>query len=392
MSIGLSQISKSETEETIKQLKHAIAVKKCWACGCFHNLLLTIEEAIAPAQRNSELNDVIKAAYERLVPKKYDCLGCDVCYAALAINSIEQAYNLCSAESEVCSGDKIEARKGWPPLPGAYTVLKYRAPVAICTLTDEALASIIANNSASDIAIVGTLQTENLGIERLIWNIITNPNIRFLILCGADSKKSVGHLPGQSLMALEQSGIDSKARIIGAKGKRPILRNITPDAIDHFRQAVNIIDLIGNVEPSEIMNAVASCSKRNPGRAEPFTSEGLLKPVRGYLPQSVIPDPAGYFVIYIDRDRQLLLLEHYKNNGLLDTVIEGKSAAELYSPAIEKGLVSRLDHAAYLGKELARAEQALVSGDQFIQDAAPEHKISADTGHSCSCGSACKEE
>jgi tetrahydromethanopterin S-methyltransferase subunit A len=41
-------------------------------------------------------------------------------------------------------------------------------------------------------------------------------------------------------------------------------------------------------------------------------------------------------------------------------------------PAVDRGLLSRLDHAAYLGRELARAEQALAAGQPFIQDAAPE--------------------
>jgi hypothetical protein len=39
---------------------------------------------------------------------------------------------------------------------------------------------------------------------------------------------------------------------------------------------------------------------------------------------------------------------------------------------IEKKLVTRLDHAAYLGRELARAEWALKAGDPYVQDAAPE--------------------
>ena len=49
----------------------------------------------------------------------------------------------------------------------------------------------------------------------------------------------------------------------------------------------------------------------------------------------------------------------------------GANAAELYSPAIEQRLVSRLDHAAYLGRELARAEGALRSGRPYVQDTAP---------------------
>ena len=53
-----------------------------------------------------------------------------------------------------------------------------------------------------EVAIVGTLHTENLGIERLVSNVLANPHIRFVIVCGPDSRQAIGHLPGQSLVAL----------------------------------------------------------------------------------------------------------------------------------------------------------------------------------------------
>lgn len=47
---------------------------------------------------------------------------------------------------------------------------------------------------------------------------------------------------------------------------------------------------------------------------------------------------------------------------------------------MDAGLLTRLDHAAYLGRELAGAETALAPGDPYIQDAAPEQPC----GPSCS--------
>jgi len=70
---------------------------------------------------------------------------------------------------------------------------------------------------------------------------------------------------------------------------------------------------------------------------------------------------------------------------VLTTIIEGRTAAELYMTAIDRNLVSRLDHAAYLGCELARAEQAILSGEGYVQDAAPEAASTA----SCGCTDAC---
>jgi ATPase subunit of ABC transporter with duplicated ATPase domains len=45
--------------------------------------------------------------------------------------------------------------------------------------------------------------------------------------------------------------------------------------------------------------------------------------------------------------------------------------AALYATISERGLVSRLDHAAYLGCELARAEMSLKHGWEYYQDRAP---------------------
>ena len=70
-----------------------------------------------------------------------------------------------------------------------------------------------------------------------------------------------------------------------------------------------------------------------------------------------------------------------------------------YIPAIGKGLVSRLDHAAYLGKELARAEQSLLKDGAYVQDAAPELQAPFQVLNehltelsACGCGSSCRED
>jgi tetrahydromethanopterin S-methyltransferase subunit A len=44
----------------------------------------------------------------------------------------------------------------------------------VCTLTAENLAATVVRKTG-EIAIVGTLNAENLGIERLILNVLANP-------------------------------------------------------------------------------------------------------------------------------------------------------------------------------------------------------------------------
>ena len=363
--------------EAAAQLRTAAETKKCWACGCLHHALETIDRAVPETSRPMLLGEAMVSARACLVPQRYDCLGCEICYPAVALSALGETG---ACDTAVCPTEAVEARPGWPPLPGSYRVLRYHAPVAVCALNSEDLIDPMAASAPDVIAIAGTLQTENLGIERLITNVLANPFIRFVVVCGDDSRKAIGHLPGQSLVALARDGVNDNRRIINAKGKRPVLRNLEPAAIDHFRRTVEVVDLIGVSNIQQISAAVRGCADRDPGAAEPFAMSNVTVPIAGRLPQKMVSDPAGYFVIFIDRVRSLLSLEHYENNGVLTKIIEGRSAAEIYMTAIERALITRLDHAAYLGRELARAEQALSSGEIYVQDAAPEQCSSQ-----CSC-------
>ncbi len=391
MTMEVGMTADAAIEEAVGYLREAAEAKKCWPCGCLHSGLAAIERAFPHATRPTELDAVIRLARERLIEVRYECLGCEVCYPAVAINALSHLGGEHPIEIGACPTAPVETREGWPPLPGSYRVLRYSAPVAVCTLTDEALAASVAAQGEPELAIVGTVQTENLGIERLLENVLTNPNIRFLIVCGADSRQAIGHLPGQSLLALARSGIDERSRILGAAGKRPVLRNLPRDAVEHFRRTVEVVDLIGRDQASAVLAVVKDCAARNPGAAHAFAREQVVKPLQGYLPERMVSDPTGYFVVYVNRPRQLLSLEHYRNDGVLDAVIEGGTAPELYIPAVDKGLISRLDHAAYLGRELARAEQALRSGEPFVQDAAPEAPAATPVNAACGCESHAKE-
>ncbi len=383
MATPVANISETEARDSLTevaaQVWTAAETRKCWACGCLRHALDAIDRAVPEPSRPSSLAEALRCARARLVPQRYACLGCEVCYPAVALNALGVAGG-CAVDEAVCPTEPVEARSGWPPLPGSYRVLRYQAPVAICALNSEQMIDHVTAADAGAVSIAGTLQTENLGIERLITNVLANPFIRFVVVCGADSQKAIGHLPGQSLVALAREGINASGRIIDAKGKRPVLRNLEAAAVDHFRRTVEVIDLVGTSDLDPIMVAVRACAAPNPGPAEPFAPSSIPQPIAGAVPEKMISDPAGYFVVFIDRVGSQLDVEHYQNNGVLTAIIKGRSAAEVYMTAIERSLLTRLDHAAYLGRELARAEQALRSGEPYVQDAAPE-RCSAD----CSC-------
>ena len=171
---------------------------------------------------------------------------------------------------------------------------------------------------------------------------------------------------------------------MGAPGARPYLKNISTKAVSHFKKTVKVYDRIGATDAGMIVELARQCGRENPGPADPWAGEAPVPVIASRLPRRTVRDPAGYFVIYVDRARGLLSLEHYRNDGVLDALIEGRAAAELYTPALEENLISRLDHAAYLGRELTRAEMALCTGQPYRQDAAPEvAACSCDPGAQC---------
>ena len=83
-------------------------------------------------------------------------------------------------------------------------------------------------------------------------------------------------------------------------------------------------------------------------------------------------DAMGSFTIMVDRINEYVVALHYSHAKMEkpDKIIKGKTADAVYSKIIELGLVSREDHVAYLGSELAKAEIALRTGKEYIQDRA----------------------
>jgi len=105
-------------------------------------------------------------------------------------------------------------------------------------------------------------------------------------------------------------------------------------------------------------------------------------------------DPAGYFIIFLDRETGEICADHYGNDvneqglatdpetgevlackgGLkrVPTVqYRGRSAKELGMKITEAATLcplTKLDHALYLGREFVRAELALLAGSEYVQD------------------------
>lgn len=168
--------------------------------------------------------------------------------------------------------DKKSPAEGWPVINGDYITGDPESPVAVTTLASHN-EDVGAEAGA---AISGPCKTENLGIEKVVANIISNPNIRFLILCGAEVQ---GHITGQSFEALHQNGVDpDKRSIVGATGAIPYVENIPDEGIERFQQQLEIVNMIDNEDAAAIQAKVKECIEKDPGA---FEEEAMVISLEG---------------------------------------------------------------------------------------------------------------
>lgn len=375
----MNQLDKKIVWDKIESfIKKGISLPKCRKCGCMKDGLETISGIVVKEARGEkDLTAKIESWKSRIGKSEYSCLGCKLCYPAEALNILDQEYPDTSIKSKTCS---IEGEKGsWPPIPGDYHFISDgpEFTVAVSTLASVALADRLYEMKPSGLSIVGKTETENIGIDKIVKNIITNPAISYQILAGIDSE---GHSPGKTLIALIENGVDHDMRVIGSPGKKPILRNVNESEVEVFRKQVRIIDMIGCEDVSQIANkiielsnkdkakSVCSCHSCNDKNNIPPMS--ALEVIEAKPPTHIRLDKAGYFVIIPQPETGKIVVEHYSYDNRLQRTIEGKDARSIYWTIIQNGWITELNHAAYLGKELARAELSLQSHIKYIQDGA----------------------
>ncbi len=269
-------------------------------------------------------------------------------------------------------------KDSWPYIPGKYFVHDVTAPVAVTTLGSVALAKDVSQANPEGLCIVGKVETENIGIEKIIKNILANPAIQYLICAGAEPPK---HLTGKTFECLFENGIDDKKRIIGSPGMRPALPNTSAEEVEQFCKQVTPVMMIDCTDVETICAKVKEiAAQAAPSNAKPLprsqaSHENIVPSddvdcviAAHHDPHRIKLDMKGYFVINLLEDR--LQVEHYDYKERFVRVIEGDNARDIYLTIVDNDWVSKLDHAAYLGKELARAEYAFKNGLEFTQDGA----------------------
>lgn len=100
-------------------------------------------------------------------------------------------------------------------------------------------------------------------------------------------------------------------------------------------------------------------------KGEVITEEIDVPETEGLANYKFTQDPAGSFKINVING-QIMAVHYLKMKPTI--AIYGQTAKEIYDEIITRKLVSRIEHAAYLGQELQKAENALKLGKNYVQD------------------------
>jgi len=377
----------------LHEIARGMELKKCRKCGCMKDALDQAGRAFESSQE-PEIRSLLPRISDyqaRMEPLAYDCICCKQCWGAdatieLANHFDEVELDRCGSGDEHASGGinsavgssnryaRAAAIAAWPPHPGDYVLGNPEGTVAICTLSNRDLPVRLIAAGEPAVAIAGRCDTENIVVEKVVLNLLANPRIRWLVICGTEAK---GHRAGDAFLRLKERGVDVDMRVLESASWRPILKNLTLLDVAQFRQQIEEVNLIGVTDIEGILATVRGCSHRPvqallaaPAEACRGDTLAAIEHIPAKAPKELRLDRAGFFIVLPQPQKGLIVCEHYENDGRLAHVIEGRQAALIASTVVERGFVTQLDHAAYLGRELAKAEAALSYGITYEQDAA----------------------
>ncbi len=211
----------------------------------------------------------------------------------------------------------------FPVEKGNYLLGNEYSPVAVVIpRSNHDLIKIAIEGGA---AIAGRLVTANIGIEKIIANIISNPNIRYIILFGFESE---GHLAAQALLSLHKHGIDNTGKIINSDGLTPYIRNLPVSAVERFRnQIIYILNLIGEDEPILLKKVITVCLQEPKNAVEvTLNKENYLL----YDPRAFNSEPMIFQIT-----EKLKYDGIYETLSPFSTVIHAQSIASAYPLLIE---------------------------------------------------------
>ena len=274
-----------------------------------------------------------------------------------------------------------DSAANWPFVPGKYRIVDRSAPVVVATMGRDERGADLASLAPPGLCMVAELHSTR-DVEKLIRNLVSNLAVQRLIVAGTDSPKQP---LGEALLRILADGqhdngkADVSEEVISAI--QELKTRVIEADIQACRDQVKAIDLLGAGDVGEVLTriaqAAAEAKRPNVGFVVPSSEadEAVEQIIAAEnVSYEAQPDKAGDFVIRLGSDR--IIVEHYGQHDKLLRVVEGTDARDLCLTLIRNGWVSKLDHAAYLGRELMRAELALRRGEAYTQSDDQHENIS----------------
>jgi len=226
-------------------------------------------------------------------------------------------------------------------------------------------------------------KSERLGYKRVIADPILEPVnqgfveslLSFYELRGLDPKLPIMMGVGNVVELYDADSPGLTALLLGAASEIGVNFVLTVEASDktqgnvaevrEARDMMTISKLRGSVPKDLGLDLLILKEKRK--FFDPY-DEGIEKTtevIQATAEGKFRPDPKGFFKIFLDKSEIVAVL--YTEWGP-KIVIRGRTADGICHEIIERGLVSEIGHAAYLGRELQKAEIALKTGRGYLQE------------------------
>ncbi|MEK7853953.1 MAG: DUF4346 domain-containing protein, partial [candidate division NC10 bacterium] len=170
----------------------------------------------------------------------------------------------------------------------------------------------------------------------------------------------------EAIRRLWAAGLTPAGRIRGLPRVGP-LPNLDSRSLALVRTRVAVGDLGPTRDGGRILRAAHAIPRRRQKGGRRFPRVLVVR-APTVTPRDHGLDPTGYFVILAPTPDGRICCEHYRRDGTLTRRFLGRGAAGLCRAILRRRLPGTADHAAYLGRELQKAEDALRAGLPYSQD------------------------
>jgi len=250
----------------------------------------------------------------------------------------------------------------WPFINGDYRVIDASAPVVVAGVIEASLQKELAAQLPKGLCMIARLHGA-ADVANLVRPLASNLAVHYVVCAGDDGSQP----PLGSALLLLGRGVDPPPGPVGTL-MNSIVARVEPADLKTLRRRVQFLDLLGCRDVRKVAALVENPTavSTRPSAAAP------VKSAEHSVERFTVPrdmhyetrrDKGGDFGIRIEEHS--IVVEHRNGKDRLLRVLEGKTARDICLALIRNGWVSRLDHAAYLGRELARAELALRNGQPF---------------------------